>query len=110
MLEIFSWVHIVWMGGAIALEVIANLFIKASKGFTQRNYGFSGILSVVLSFACLSMAVKGIELSVAYAIWGGCGVIATAMLGSALFGQRVKAMGWAGITTIVAGIVALQLS
>ncbi|WP_338524037.1 multidrug/spermidine efflux SMR transporter subunit MdtI [Pseudomonas batumici] len=110
MLENFTWVHMAWMAAAVVLEVVANLFIKASKGFTRRTLGLAGILSAVFSFVCLSMAVQGIALSVAYAIWGGCGVVATAVLGYTLFKQRVKLIGWIGIATIVAGMATLKLS
>lgn len=110
MLSTFSYLHLVWMAAAVVLEVTANLFIKASNGFARRWIGCAGLLSVVLSFACLSKAVEGIALSVAYAIWGGCGVVATSMLGATLFGQRIRPLGWAGIATIISGMMLLKFA
>ncbi|WP_080439953.1 multidrug/spermidine efflux SMR transporter subunit MdtI [Burkholderia ubonensis] len=110
MLENFSLVHIVWMAIAVVLEIAANLFIKASKGFSRRWIGVAGLLSVTLSFVCLSQAIQGLALSVAYAIWGGCGVVITALLGWTVFGQAVKRIGWLGIFSIACGIVLLKFS
>lgn len=101
---------LLWMAAAVLLEVLANLLIKVSDGFARKRPGLAGVLAVVLSFACLSQAVKGMELSVAYAIWGGCGIVATALLGWAIFGQTVRLAGWAGIVLIVAGILLVKFA
>ncbi|KAA5903926.1 multidrug/spermidine efflux SMR transporter subunit MdtI, partial [Klebsiella pneumoniae] len=44
--------------------------------------------AVLAAFSALSQAVKGIDLSVAYALWGGFGIAATLAAGWILFGQR----------------------
>ncbi|MET4575147.1 multidrug/spermidine efflux SMR transporter subunit MdtI [Ottowia thiooxydans] len=102
--------HYVFMAIAIALEVAANLFIKYSDGFRKRAIGVMGIVSILASFTALSQAVKGIDLSIAYALWGGTGIIFTASAGRVLFKQRLSRMGWSGILVIVLGMITLKLS
>ena len=65
MLEHFSWVHGLWLFGAIALEILANVLLKMSNGFKRWGIGAAAIACVLGAFTCLSFAVKGIPLSVA---------------------------------------------
>ncbi|WP_028602305.1 multidrug/spermidine efflux SMR transporter subunit MdtI [Ottowia thiooxydans] len=102
--------HYVFMAIAIGLEVAANLFIKYSDGFRKRSIGVMGIVSILASFTALSQAVKGIDLSIAYALWGGTGIIFTASAARVLFKQRLSRMGWSGILVIVLGMITLKLS
>lgn len=67
----FEWVHAAWLGMAIVLEIIANVFLKFSDGFRRKLYGILSLVAVLAAFSALSQAVKGIDLSVAYALWGG---------------------------------------
>lgn len=67
----FEWIHAAWLAFAIVLEIIANVFLKFSDGFRRKAYGLLSIAAVLGAFSALSQAVKGIDLSVAYALWGG---------------------------------------
>ena len=66
----FEWIHAAWLGFAIVLEILANVFLKFSDGFRRKVYGLMSIAAVLGAFSALSQAVKGIDLSVAYALWG----------------------------------------
>ncbi len=103
-------VHYVFMAAAILLEVAANVFVKYSDGFRRRAVGALGIVCILASFTALSQAVKGIDLSVAYALWGGMGIVLTALAGRALFRQRLGRVGWLGVSAIVSGVLLLELS
>ncbi|SDJ63965.1 spermidine export protein MdtI [Pseudomonas delhiensis] len=105
-----NWIPFAWLGLAIVLEVIANLLLKYSDGFRRRALGATSILCVLGAFSALAQAVKGIELSVAYAVWGGFGILATVAMGWALFGQRLVWRGWLGLGLLVAGMVLLKLA
>ncbi|WP_371232382.1 multidrug/spermidine efflux SMR transporter subunit MdtI [Pseudomonas sp. QE6] len=99
-----------WLGLAIVLEVIANLLLKYSDGFRKRILGVTSILFVLGAFTALSQAVRGIELSVAYAVWGGFGILATVAMGWALFGQRLSWRGWLGLAMLILGMGLLKLA
>jgi spermidine export protein MdtI len=106
----FEWVHGAWLAGAIVLEIAANIFLKFSDGFRRKVYGLLSLAAVLAAFSALSQAVKGIDLSVAYAIWGGFGVVATLAAGWILFGQRLNYKGWIGLTLLIAGMVMIKLA
>ena len=91
-------------------EVVANLLLKYSDGFRRRGLGIASILCVMAAFTALAQAVKDIELSLAYAIWGGFGILATVAMGWALFGQRLAWRGWLGLLLLLAGMSLLKLA
>ena len=77
----FEWVHAAWLALAIVLEIVANVFLKFSDGFRRKIFGLLSLAAVLAAFSALSQAVKGIDLSVAYALWGGFGIAATLAAG-----------------------------
>lgn len=106
----FEWVHGMWLAGSIVLEIVANIFLKFSDGFRHKVYGILSLVAVLAAFSALSQAVKGIDLSVAYAIWGGFGVAATLAAGWILFGQRLNKKGWVGLGLLLIGMVMIKLA
>ena len=106
----FEWIHAAWLAIAIVLEIIANVFLKFSDGFRRKIYGILSLAAVLGAFSALSQAVKGIDLSVAYALWGGFGIAATIAAGWVLFGQRLNNKGWAGLILPVAGMALIKLA
>ncbi|MFK3771656.1 multidrug/spermidine efflux SMR transporter subunit MdtI [Pseudomonas sp. NPDC089406] len=99
-----------WLGLAIALEVLANLLLKYSDGFRRKGLGLASIACVLAAFTALAQAVQDIELSLAYAIWGGFGILATVAMGWALFGQRLVGRGWLGLLLLLVGMGLLKLA
>ncbi|MBZ0057295.1 multidrug/spermidine efflux SMR transporter subunit MdtI [Leclercia barmai] len=106
----FEWVHAAWLGLAIVLEIAANVLLKFSDGFRRKIYGLLSIVAVLGAFSALSQAVKGIDLSVAYALWGGFGIAATLAAGWILFGQRLNHKGWMGLLLLLAGMIMIKLA
>ncbi len=106
----FEWVHALWLMLAIGLEIVANIFLKFSDGFRRKIYGILSLLAVLAAFSALSQAVKGIELSVAYALWGGFGVAVTVAAGWVLFGQRLNRKGWFGLGLLLLGMMLIKLA
>ena len=105
-----EWFHIAWLALAVVLEILANIFLKWSDGFRRIWMGLLSLAAVLGAFSSLAQAVKGIELSVAYALWGGFGIAATVATGWILFGQRLNKKGWAGLTLLLAGMIMIKLA
>lgn len=103
-------IHILWLALAIVLEIAANIFLKYSNGFKKPQLGIASLVSVLLAFSALAQAVKGIDLSVAYALWGGFGIAATVAAGWIMFGQRLNTRGWAGLSLLLAGMILIKLA
>jgi len=102
--------HLAWLALAVVLEILANIFLKYSHGFRRPLYGLSSLIAVLAAFTALAQAVKSIDLSVAYALWGGFGIVATAAAGWILFGQRLNARGWTGIGVLLVGMVLIKFA
>lgn len=65
---------------------------------------------VGLAFYCLSLAVRQLDLSVAYALWGALGLLGTSLGGWLLLRQRLAPSAFAGMGLLVCGMVLLRLS
>lgn len=102
-------VALAWLALAVALEIAGNCLLKLSDGLKRRLVGGLGMLCVVGAFGALAQAIRGIDLSVAYAVWGGVGLVVTAIVGALAFGQHIRPAGWLGIGLVVVGVVALKL-
>jgi spermidine export protein MdtI len=100
---------IIWLALAVILEVCGTYLLKLSDGMKHRLSGGVGVVLVVGAFAALAQAIRGMDLSVAYAVWGGAGLVITAIVGALAFGQRIRPSGWAGIALVIAGVIALKL-
>ena len=105
-----QFIHYAFMALAVLLEVAANIFIKCSAGWRRKAWGALGIACILASFTALSQAAKGIDLSVAYALWGGTGIVLTTAAGWVFFRQALARRGCAGIALIVLGVLLLKLS
>lgn len=90
------------------LDVAANLASTKSNGFARRGWGVLSILLVLAAFAFLVEAVKGMELAIAYAILGATGIFGTAISALILFGQKLKPIGWVGLTLVFGAVIVLH--
>lgn len=110
MLPEFTLWHLLYLAIAIALEIAANVLMKQSHGFAHKRPAIAAIACALAAFTALSFALGGIQLSVAYGIWGGVGLIATTVLGIAMFGERLRRSGWAGLVLITLGVCLLKFA
>lgn len=94
---------------AAILDIAANLMLARSEGFRKWAYGLGALLLVALAFSCLAFAVRGMDLSVAYALWGGFGVLGTAFGGWIFLGQKLKPCAYLGMILLITGMSVLQL-
>lgn len=95
---------------AAALDIAANLLLAKSDGFRRRFVGGLALLMVGLAFVSLSLAVRHMDLAVAYALWGGFGILGTSLGGWAVFGQKLRPSAWLGMVLLIGGMVILHLS
>lgn len=102
--------HVLFLLLSIVLEVIANVLLKYSNGFKRKIIGVLSIVCVLAAFTSLAQAVKGMELSLAYAVWGGFGILATIAMGWILFNQRLQWRGWVGVVLLICGMGLLKLA
>ncbi|MDH2233621.1 EmrE family multidrug efflux SMR transporter [Delftia tsuruhatensis] len=99
----------VFLGGAIALEVVGTTFMKTSEGFTRLWPSVAAVVSYAVCFYLLSQTLKEIPTGIAYAIWSGCGIVLISLIAWLLHGQKLDLAAIAGIGLIVAGVIVLNL-
>ena len=102
--------HWVWLAAAIGLEVCGTTSMKLSEGFQRPLYSVGIFVFYALSFTCLTLALKRIDVSVAYALWAGLGTVLISLIGIARFKEPSSALKLASLGLIVAGVVGLHLS
>ncbi len=102
-----SWAYLL---AAILLEVCGTTCMKLSQGFTRLLPSTLLFAFYGLSFAAMTVAIKRIDVSVAYAIWSGLGTALIAVIGILWFKEAVSALKLASLALIVLGIVGLHLS
>lgn len=109
-MQSLSLIDILFLLSAIILEVIANVLLKYANGFKKKGLGILSIVFVLAAFTSLAQAVKGMELSLAYAVWGGFGILATIAMGWILFNPRLQWKGWIGLVLLISGMGLLKLA
>ena len=102
--------HWLYLTLAILLEVAGTTSMKLSEGFTRLVPSLLLILFYGLSFAMLTLALKRIDVSMAYAIWSGLGTALIATIGIIWFHEPATAIKFVSLGLIVAGVVGLNLS
>ncbi|RVL53578.1 SMR family transporter [Sinorhizobium meliloti] len=90
------------------LDVAANLASTKSNGFARRGWGALSIVLVLAAFALLAEAITDMDLAVAYALLGATGIFGTAICGRLFFGQRLKPVGWLGLSLIFGAVLVLH--
>lgn len=95
---------------AIVLEVAGTTSMKLSRGLTQIVPSVFMFLFYAASFVMLTLALKKIEVSVAYAVWAGIGTALIATIGILYFRESITMLKFVSILLIIIGVVGLNLS
>jgi small multidrug resistance pump len=95
---------------AILSEVAGTTCMKLSAGFTKSVPSVLMWLFYGICFYFLTLSLKKIDVSVAYAIWSGLGTALIGAIGVLYFGEPVSALKIVGIVAIIGGVTALNLS
>ena len=98
------------LAGAIALEVIATMSLRASEGLRKKIWLLPLEVGYLASFWLLSLSLSlGMPVGIAYGIWSACGVALVAVIAKFVFGEPLTLLMGAGIALIIAGVVMIEL-
>jgi small multidrug resistance pump len=84
--------------------------MKLSQGFTKLVPSILLFVFYTLSMGMLTLALKKIDVSVAYAVWSGVGTALIATIGVVWFKEPATAFKLISIALIIVGVVGLNLS
>lgn len=102
-----GWIYMIL---AILFEVAGTTSMKFSEGFTKVWPSIFIFLFYALCFSILTLALKTIEISIAYAIWSGLGTVLIVTIGILWFNESVSFVKILSIVLIIIGVVGLQLN
>jgi small multidrug resistance pump len=86
------------------------VFLRYTEGFTRPAPSILVIVTFAASLWLTALALKQLEISLAYAVWAGVGTAAVAVIGMAALGESVNALKLASIALVIGGVVGLNLS
>ncbi|MHB9135095.1 MAG: DMT family transporter [Acidithiobacillus ferrooxidans] len=101
--------HWLYLAIAIVSEVVATSALKAANGFTRWGPSLLVVAGYASAFYFLSLALRTIQLGVAYAIWSGVGVALIILVGWVVYRQPLNVALFIGIALIVAGVIVLHI-
>lgn len=102
-----SWIYLVLAG---LLEVVWAYFMKQSDGFSRLTPSIITILTMMASFALLSLAMRTLPLGTAYTIWTGIGTVGAFLVGIFVLGEHVTIARVMAAILIVAGLILMKLT
>lgn len=102
-----AWIFLVCAG---LLEVVWSFYMKKSEGFSLLSPTVITFVTMVASFALLSISMKSLPLGTAYTIWTGIGAVGAFLVGIVVLGEAVTPMRLIAAALIVAGLVMMKLS
>lgn len=100
-----------WMllAAAITAEVSASALLPRTQGFTNPGWSALVLMGYGIGIWLLTLIVKHMPVSVAYAIWAGLGTAAVAVIGYLFLGESMSPAKAASLAMIVAGVIGLNL-
>jgi quaternary ammonium compound-resistance protein SugE len=93
-----------------AFEVGYALSVNGSRGFTSPGWSVTAVLFFLLTLFFLSVALKGIDVGIGYAVWAGIGAVGAAVLGPVFFDETLSPTKVFWLAVIIAGVVWLKLA
>ena len=92
------------------LEVVWAYFMKLSQGFTLLVPSVITIVTMIASFALLSVSMKTLPLGTAYMVWTGIGAVGAFIVGVTFLGESLSPMRIAAAVLIVCGILLMKFA
>jgi len=102
-----AWVCLYIAG---VLEVVWAYAMKLSAGFSRFLPSTVTIVTMMASFALLSISMRTLPLGTAYTIWTGIGALGAFAAGILFLGEPVNGLRILAAALIVSGIVLMKLS
>lgn len=102
-----SWLFLILAG---IFEIAFTTALKKSNGFSFERPQYIVVFTffALVSFGFLNLALRGISLSTAYAVWTGIGVGGTVIVGMLWFNEHLSGMQMLFLATLCISIVGLK--
>lgn len=102
-----AWIYLLIAG---ILEMGWAVGLKYTHGFSNLVPSILTLISMAASFLFLSLALRDLPISMAYAIWTGIGIVGTVIAGLILFQETLTPWQSLSVVLVVAGLIGLRLT
>lgn len=102
---VVSWLMLT---GAIAAEVTATAVLRHAT--TSLPVAAAVILLYTASYGCLALAVRGLDLAVAYAVWCAVGIAAIATVGAVAYHEPLSPPRLLALALVAGAVTILALT
>ena len=99
-----------FLAASVIVEVAGNVALRYSHGFSRPLPTVITCLCYATAILLMSLVVKHLEVGLTYAIWAGLGTALTSAIGMAIFNESKHPLRFAGLTLIILGVIALNLT
>ncbi len=110
MLEGLPVIALLWVLAASSCDIIGNVLTKLSDGFAKKHLAIMVMVVQIAAFVFLSFALKTMDLSIAYALWGAIGIIATTIIGKVMFSESLHPLKLLGMAVTMMAIIFMKLA
>lgn len=100
------WIYLIL---SIGFEVAGTTCMKLSEGFSKTLPSVLVAVFYIACFTLLTLALKKMELSMAYAIWAGLGTALITGVGIVFFHEPVSVLKMGSVGLIILGVIGLRL-
>lgn len=80
--------HYLELALAIIAELIGTNLMKLSDGFSKLWFSVGTLAAYGFCFFFLALSLKGIKLNIAYATWGGAGIVLATLVSYFFFPRK----------------------
>ena len=102
-----SWIV---LAAAIACEVAGTVFMKLSNSLTRWGWIPPMLVAYILALLGLALALRTIEVGIAYAVWAAAGTLLIAVIGILFFGESISLVKVIAIILVIVGVIGLNLA
>jgi small multidrug resistance pump len=96
--------------GSILFEVMGTTCMKLSDGFDKVLPSVFIFVFYGISFVLFTLALKNLDVSMAYAIWAGLGTVIITIIGIFYFNEPGTLFKLFSIILVIAGVIGLNLT
>ena len=101
-----SWLYLFL---AIIFETIGTSLLKLSNGFSVLLPSIGTVIGYLCCFYFLALALKNIEMGIAYAVWGAVGIVLVTLIGIFFFHENISFLKILFIVLIIISTIGLRL-
>jgi small multidrug resistance pump len=100
----------IFLALAIVLELSGTVSMKLSESFTRLWPSVAMFLFYGASFTFLNFALGYMNVSIAYAVWSGVGIVLITLAGLVVFHERLPLSSMLWMLVIIIGVIGLNIS